>query len=136
MDAWTFANVVVPAVAVPPPSAPLRLRQASPALPAKDHADRFKQFHEDNPQVYEELVRLARHALAQRARRGVTSRHLGIRMLWEVTRWNLTIETDDANSDLKLNDHYHSRYARLIMEEESDLGGIFELRELRTPEVP
>jgi hypothetical protein len=85
---------------------------------------RFWEFHNANPRVYDELVRLARRAV-ERGRRRV-----GIRMLWEVMRWRLTIDTDDRHSDFKLNDHYHSRYARLIMRREKDLVGVFHLRQL------
>lgn len=95
-------------------------------MPGKDYEGEFRQFHHDNPRVYAELVRLARHARIRGHKR------IGIRMLWEVTRWNLTVETRDTNSDFKLNDHYHSRYARLIMAQEADLEGVFELRELKT----
>jgi len=90
-------------------------------------ADRqFLAFHEANPIVYATLARLARYA-RQRGRH-----RLGVKMLWERMRWELTIETDDATSDYKLNNNYHSRYARLLMETEADLAGMFELRALRS----
>jgi hypothetical protein len=84
---------------------------------------RFEDFHRDQPQVYAELVKLARRA------RGRGAARVGIRMAWEVMRWNLTIET--APGDFKLNDHFTSRYARLIMRQEPDLADVFETRELR-----
>jgi len=87
---------------------------------------RFRAFHTANPHVYAELVRLCRQA----RRKGHGK--IGIRMLWEVTRWNLTIATKDPSSNLKLNDHYHSRYARLIMKQEPDLKSMFNLRALST----
>lgn len=86
---------------------------------------KFDEFHAENPHVYRELVRLCRQA-----RKG-GRKHVGIRMLWEVTRWNFLISTTDANSDFKLNDHYTSRYARLIMQTESDLRDIFHVRDAR-----
>lgn len=91
--------------------------------------ERFRIFHRNNPQVYAELVRLCREGKA------TGRRHLGIRTLWEVMRWNLAnvhVATNDPTSDLKLNDHYHTYYARLIMEQEPDLAGFFELRTLRS----
>lgn len=90
-----------------------------------DFDSRFLDFHLQNPNVYEELVRLAREA------KSLGRTKVGIRMIWEVTRWNLTIKVV-PNSDFKLNDHYHSRYARLIMGIEKDLSGVFELRELKS----
>jgi hypothetical protein len=88
-------------------------------------AERFAAFHDANPHVYAELVRLCREWQAKGRRR------LGVGMLWEVMRWNLALRT--TSDDFKLNDHYRSRYARLIMERELDLRGIFETRGLRAP---
>lgn len=85
----------------------------------------FKAFHAKNPQVYDKLVELAE--TAQRS-----GRRVGIRMLWEVMRWDLTVKVA-AGEDFKLNDHYTSRYARLIQEQRPDLAGIFQTRTLRAP---
>ena len=87
--------------------------------------DRFEAFHRLNPWVYEHLVRLARQ-LRQRGHE-----RLGIGMLWEVLRWQVFMGTFDPSSEFKLNDHYRSRYARLIMDQETDLRGAFEIRELK-----
>ena len=85
---------------------------------------KFKQFHAENPKVYEELVKLAREAKAA----GRTK--IGIKMLWEVVRWNTWIATTDTH--WKLPNNHHSRYARLVMEQEPDLKDIFNTRELRS----
>lgn len=86
----------------------------------------FAQFHRDNPLVYDALVRLARQAKARGHER------IGIKMLFEVVRWEMFLKTSDAASDFKLNNNYTSRYARLIMASEPDLAGIFFVRDLRT----
>lgn len=84
----------------------------------------FAEFHAANPRVYEELVVLARQAKA-------VGRHkIGIKMLYEVVRWHRFIST--VGDEYKVNNNYHSRYARLIMKREKDLDGIFELRELKS----
>ena len=97
------------------------------ALPdtAKSVEARFARFHAENPHVYAELLRLARQAKDRGQRK------IGIRMIWEVMRWNLTIGTSRALGDFKLNDHYHSRYARML-DRVPDLHGLFELRELKS----
>jgi hypothetical protein len=88
-------------------------------------ADRlFREFHRDNPDVYRELMQLVREAL----RRG--RKKMGIKMLWEVARWNRFLRTNDEK--YKLNNNYHSRYARLIMQKEPGLAGIFDTRELKS----
>ena len=44
--------------------------------------------------------------------------------------WHFQVEKD-LGADFKLNDHFHSRYARTIMKQYPELEGFFELRELR-----
>lgn len=84
----------------------------------------FEAFHRANPRVYATLARLARQAVAAGKRR------VGIKMLWEVMRWEMWITTtDDA---FRLNNNWPSRYARLLMQREPDLAGLFETRELRS----
>lgn len=86
--------------------------------------ERFEEFHKKNPHVYERLVDLSIDA----ALKGHTK--IGIDLLFCVLRWESMMKTDDPSSDFKLNDHYRSRYARLIMSEEPLLDGIFDVREL------
>jgi predicted GNAT superfamily acetyltransferase len=85
---------------------------------------RFEAFHRDNPHVYAELVKLARRARG----RGVA--RIGIKMLWEVLRWQLQIETYHPDADsFRLNNNFHSLYARLLMDENPELRDLFETRE-------
>jgi len=89
-------------------------------------AEQFRRFHGEHPEVYEELVSLARQA--KKARRQV-----GIGLIFEVLRWNRIIAgLPDTNEEFKLNNNYRSRYARLIMRRESDLSDFFETRRLRS----
>lgn len=83
-------------------------------------AERFADFHRANPGVYEALVRLARE---WRYRTGRD--RLGIAVLWERLRWELSITTDESP---RLNNDYKPWYARLIMAQEADLADIFEVR--------
>lgn len=93
----------------------------------KTIAEAFADFHRENPHVYDALVRLARQARERGHER------IGIELLFAVLRWERMMATvDPSQSAFKLNDHYTSRYARLIMERESDLKGLFAVRELRS----
>ncbi len=83
----------------------------------------FWTFHRTNPHVYDALVRLAR----QGARAGRT--RLGIGMLFEVLRWEHLLRTE--GDPFKLNNNLRSRYARLLMHQESDLKDLFDVRELQ-----
>jgi len=85
---------------------------------------RFERFHKKHPEVLTYLVALC----YELRRRGW--QHYGIRSLWERTRWHFQVEKE-LGAEFKLNDHYHSRYARLILKEHPDLEGFFELRELQ-----
>lgn len=85
----------------------------------------FKVFHTNNPAVYKTLVGLAREAVA------LGHKKIGIKMLWEVARWEIWIKTTSTD-EFKLNNNFTSRYARLIMDIEPDLKGIFELRGLKS----
>ena len=89
--------------------------------------ERFEDFHEDNPHIYAHLVKIAREWKAA----GHTM--CGIGMLFEVLRWQRGLRTvREDEEDHKLCNDFRSRYARLIMEQEEDLDGLFVLRKLRT----
>jgi hypothetical protein len=87
----------------------------------------FRRFHRENPHVYRELARLAR---AWKHRR--PDRKVGMKMLFEVLRWRVAMRT--RGDDFKLNNNYHSYYARLLMAQEPDLAGLFETRQLHARE--
>lgn len=95
------------------------------AVPGSSIEARFEAFHEANPHVYEALRRLA---LRMRARGRV---RIGMKMLFEVLRWEYAMSTDDPNSDFKLNNNYTAHYARMLMANEPRLDGAFEVRTQR-----
>ena len=80
---------------------------------------RFQRFHEENPHVYLELVKLCRSALAHGQRRW------SIKGAFEVLRWS---QLETTGEEWKLNNNYHAMYARLIMDNEPYLDGFFETR--------
>jgi len=84
-------------------------------------AQRFVDFHTKSPDVYHALVTLARQWLLNTGRK-----KLGIKTLFERARWELALTTSDP--DFKLNNNYAPYYARLIMHQEPDLDGMFDLR--------
>lgn len=86
-------------------------------------ADAFQTFDESNPHVYTALVQMARDLVNRGHRR------IGMKMLFEVLRWQTAMYT--TGSTFKLNNNYTSHYARVIMENEPDLRGVFELRALK-----
>ena len=91
-----------------------------------DLAKRFREYHDANPQVYKALVKLARQM------KEAGHQRIGIKMLFEVVRYQMMLNTRDPEG-YKLNNNYTSRYARLIAENEPDLASMFELRVLKAP---
>lgn len=85
--------------------------------------ERFARFHAANPHVYDRLVELAREWKRRRGER------VGIGMLFEVLRWEVAMQT--SGDEFRLNNDFRSYYARLIMQREGDLAGIFETRRSR-----
>lgn len=86
--------------------------------------ERFRAFHAANPQVYALFRRLTWDLFT--AGRG----RIGAKMVWERLRWEYALATDDDG--WKLNNDFTSRYARLLMDNEPALAGVFETRELRS----
>ena len=115
------------AIATPLPQAPL-FESLPPIVTATGETiqERFENFHRANPHILESLVALARRAAAKNRKK------IGIKMLWEVLRWNYMISTD-TEEDFKLSNDFHSRYARLIAELHPELADLFDFRKLRAP---
>lgn len=106
---------------------PARWLAAVPYVGDGPIAVAFLDFHARHPEVYAHLVTLCRRARS----RGLT--RLGIGQLWEVLRWEISLDTlPDPRERFELNNVYRSRYARLIMAAEPDLAGVFETRRLRS----
>ena len=89
-------------------------------------AEKFEEFHAKNPQVFQELEKLA-EVMIRKGRKKI-----GIGLLFEVLRWEFYMNTDDPNSEFKLNNNYRSHYARLLVERHPELDGALELRHLRS----
>ena len=84
---------------------------------------RFNLFHRENPHVYQAIRTLA---LSMKRKGHAT---WSIKAIFEILRWSYAMTTTDQ--DFKLPNDYHSRYARLVMDQEPELEGFFETRELR-----
>lgn len=84
--------------------------------------ERFAKFHADNPAVYAELHRLCVELLRQGHTR------LSIAMLWEHLRLRTLL--GEFGAPYRLNNSYRSRMARLLMESDPRLAGVFETRQL------
>jgi len=85
---------------------------------------RFMAWLEANPDVYPTIVGLAREA------KTAGKRAIGMKALWEVARWTLSMRT--RGDDYRWNNDYTAPMARLIQEREPDLAHMFETRRRRS----
>lgn len=93
----------------------------------RSHAEEAASFHRKHPEIYDEIVALARTLTAAGHKR------LGIGMLWETMRYFRALHgLPDPGEAYKLNNNHRSHYSRMIVEREPDLADKFELRELRS----
>ncbi len=84
-------------------------------------AEKFAWFHRNNPHVYATLVRMAR-----RVRR--YHLHWSMKGAFEVLRYMKDMRASTRDEEYKLNNNYTPYYARLIMENEPELAGLFRTR--------
>ena len=100
------------------------MRQTTFDLFATDHIeDDFAEFHAKYPEVYNQLVVLARQWKA------AGHAKLGIATLYERLRWQWHVSGMQDTRGYKLNNNYRALYARKIMADNPDLDGLFSLRE-------
>lgn len=86
--------------------------------------ERFEEFHAANPGVYLELRRLSLRLVDAGQTR------FGIATVYEALRYS---QLQTYGDSFKLNNSYRALYARLLMEQEPRLAGVFETRQLRAP---
>lgn len=89
----------------------------------KTLTEQFLAYDRDRPDMYRELVKLAREW--QEKGRGRWS----INGMFEVLRWQRYIDYGDDK--YKCNNNYRAFYARKLMAEYPEFHGMFELRERR-----
>jgi len=87
----------------------------------KDIQFQFEQFHAENPLILTTLEELADRWLRVR-------QVVGMKMLWEVLRWNVGIRTN--GDPYKLNNNFTSRYAREILRRHPEWDGRIKTRAL------
>ncbi len=89
--------------------------------------DAFEAFHAENPHIFTLFCRYAEQA------RDAGHRRYSADALLHRLRWHLSVEIVATQGDggFKLNDHFTSRYARKLMQEDARFAGFFELRTLK-----
>lgn len=107
-----------------------RRRELAHGRAKKSINQRFAEFHQANPHVLSELLRLA----TARLERG--ERRIGVKALWEELRESLIKLADDdldrshhgQYDSFKLNNDFTAIYARKLVELEKRLEGVIEMR--------
>lgn len=85
--------------------------------------ERFAAFHAANPVVY----RLFRQ-YAHDAKRAGRTRFSADAIIQRI-RWFVSVETN--GDEFKINDHFSAHYSRMLIAEEPEFAGFFELRTTR-----
>lgn len=88
------------------------------------HWDSYIKWDAANPQFYPLFVRFTLELIERGYKK------FGVRLIWERIRWESFLQTQ--GDPWKLNDHYHSIYARRFMEEHPEHKGVFRLRTKNT----
>ena len=81
-------------------------------------ADRWAEFHQRNPHVYQALETLA-------LRKCASGERFGIKALWEECRYELRVKASGA---YKLNNSFTALYARALIERRPELAPFIEVR--------
>ena len=89
--------------------------------------ERFEAWVKDNPHIVDCFLRFAREA------RDSGRRHFGIGVIAERVRWYTSVES--KQDDYRINNSYRSRLARLLVERDPSLAGMFEFRKLTSKRV-
>jgi hypothetical protein len=89
--------------------------------PARSSHERFAQFHQENPHVYQLFKRFAFEAIG--ARRG----RFSARTILHRIRWYTSVETNDPDG-FKVNDHWSPYYGRMFVRDHPEHEGFFETR--------
>lgn len=106
---------------VPTPKPPRKRKSA--AVRRAERESHFAKFHAENPRVYSMLREMALKL------KQTGHDHWGMRNLYEKCRYDLAVQTTETAP--VLNDHFAPMYARMLMEREPALVGMFETRERR-----
>ena len=83
----------------------------------------FEKYHHENPRIYHEIVKMAK------ALKAAGRKHYGMKGIFETIRYETAIK---GKGSFKINNNYTPHYARLVMENNPELKGFFELRKKTT----
>jgi hypothetical protein len=103
--------------------------------PDDDIQREFEIYHANNEHVYKFLVHFARAAIQAMRDRGQDNPQYSIAAVVERARWHINFEVR-GYQDFKINNDFRARYSRLIMRNETDLRGVFNLRKIRSTVLP
>lgn len=92
----------------------------APSIMKGSMAERFEEFHRQNPHVYQAIVRIA-HDL-----KGRGFSKCSIWLIFNRLRWLYAIQTQ--GDEFRLNNNFTAYYARTVMAANADLDGFFEVR--------
>ena len=98
--------------------------------------ERFELYHAANPHVYAMYIEYTKQLLRLGHRR-ISPQFILERIRWEMTTGTVPTKGSGwhaaGGKPFKINDHFSSRYARLLIKQYPRLGSVFETRTIKTP---
>lgn len=89
--------------------------------------EKFLVFHAAHPEVYEEIERRVNQLIA------AGWSEYSMKTLYCVIRFETDVGAGPSEAAFKLDDRYHSHYARMVVSKGGPYAHFFKLRQLRTP---
>ena len=86
--------------------------------------ERFRQWHSENPQIYQQFKKLAYEMLSTGRKR------YSARTIIEVMRWHYDLNT--RGDTFEINDNFTPIYVRLLIYHHPEFNDFFELRTVRS----
>jgi hypothetical protein len=83
----------------------------------------FKNYDEENPQIWEAFAKYSKQAKSK------GFENYGTSGIFEIIRWHTTVQGNDG---FKINNNYKPDYARKMMAAYPEFAGFFRTRELKT----
>ena len=88
--------------------------------------EKFEEFHENNPEVYQKFIKYANQI------RDMGYEKYSAKQVVGRVRWHFQFEVKDKSDKYKINDAFTSRYARLYNDDFPSMIPFFEFRRIRS----
>ena len=93
-------------------------------MATKEIKQKFQKYHRDNPQVFQEFLKLTREA------RAAGKQHYSVWNVFNKMRWDSDMKVNNLD-EFKISNNYFAFHARLIMEMYPEFAGFYRTKPLK-----